>query len=222
MSMKYYPKGWHTYKFLVTSQELKDILRGFHIVIYNRRVPADYIESNFANFVRDYESFYRLLTSGEKIEHIVIDNLLTGFSNNLSKCAYKAPFQDSNDGLWYKTEDFIEPCVGFNLFAFYLDEEHKLQTKFSYINFPENIMGVQLEYPKKIYSIEENREILCNELENYNDVYQVVVERIKQLCRNLTITIGENVYRTKVKISPTALKDIEGSHFIKVNNCIIP
>ena len=35
------------------------------------------------------------------------------------------------------------------------------------------------------------------------------------------ITIGENVYRTKVKISPTALKDIEGSHFIKVNNCII-
>ena len=93
MSMKYYPKGWHTYKFLVTSQELKDILRGFHIVIYNRRVPADYIESNFANFVRDYESFYRLLTSGEKIEHIVIDNLLTGFSNNLSKCAYKAPFK---------------------------------------------------------------------------------------------------------------------------------
>ena len=116
--MKYYPKGWHTYKFLVTPQELKDILRGFHIVIYNRRVPADYIESNFANFVRDYESFYRLLTSGEKIEHIVIDNLLTGFSNNLSKCAYKVPFQDSNDGLWYKTEDFIEPCVGFNLFAF--------------------------------------------------------------------------------------------------------
>lgn len=144
-----------------------------------------------------------------------------GFSNNLSKCAYKIPFQDSNDGLWYKTEDFIEPCVGFNLFAFYLDEEHKLQTQFSYINFPENIMGVQLEYPKKIYSIEENREILCNELENYNDVYQVVVERIKQLCRNLTITIGENVHRTKVKISPTALKDIEGSHFIKVNNCII-
>lgn len=82
-------------------------------------------------------------------------------------------------------------------------------------------MGVQLEYPKKIYSIEENREILCNELENYNDVYQVVVERIKQLCRNLTITIGENVHRTKVKISSTALKDIEGSHFIKVNNCII-
>ena len=59
--MKYYPKGWHTYKFLVTPQELKDILRGFHIVIYNRRVPADYIESNFANFVRDYESFYRFI-----------------------------------------------------------------------------------------------------------------------------------------------------------------
>jgi len=52
-------------------------------------------------------------------------------------------------------------------------------------------------------------------------VYQVVVERIKQLCRNLTITIGENVHRTKIKISPTASKDIEGSHFIKENNCII-
>ena len=160
--MKYYPKGWHIYNFLVTPQELKDILRGFHIVEHCRRVPADYIESNFADFVRDYENFYRL-----------------------------------NDKLWYKTMDFSEPCVGFNIFALYLDKERKLQTKFSYINSPENIMGVQLQYPKKIYSTEENREILCDELENYNDVYQVVVERIKQLCRNLTITIGENVHSNK-------------------------
>lgn len=154
--MKYYPKGWHTYKFLVTPQELKDILRGFHIVEYSSRVSADYIESNFADFVRAYEIFYRLLTSSERIEHIILNNLLKGFSNNLSKCAYEAPFQDSNDKLWYKIAAFSEPCVGFNIFAFYLDEERKLQTKFSYINFPENILGVQLEYPKKIYSIEEN------------------------------------------------------------------
>ncbi|MBO5297676.1 MAG: hypothetical protein J6B03_08810, partial [Candidatus Homeothermus sp.] len=86
--MKYYPKGWHTYKFLVTPQELNDILRGFHIVEYSSRVPADYIESNFADFVRDYEVFYRLLTSSERIGHIILDNLLKGFSNNLSKCAY--------------------------------------------------------------------------------------------------------------------------------------
>lgn len=221
MSMKYYPIGWHTYKFLVTPQELEDILRGFHVVEYSRRVPADYMESNFADFVRDYNFFYHSLTSGERIEHIVIDNLLKGFSNNLSKCAYKAPFQDSNDKLWYKIADFIEPCVGFDIFAFYLDEERKLQTKFSYISFPENIMGIQLEYPKKIYSREKNREMSCNELENYNDVYLIIVERIKQLCRNLTIVIGENVHRTKVKVSPTALIDIRGSHFIKENNCII-
>ena len=219
--MKYYPKGWNTYKFLVTPQELRDILRGFHIVEYCRRVPADYIESDITDFVGYYEEFYRLLTSGERIAHIVIDNLLKGFSNNLCNCAYNAPFQDSNDKLWYKTANFTEPCVGFNIFAFYLDKERKLQTKFSYINSPENIMGVQLEYPKKIYSIEENREILCNELENYNDVYQVAVERIKQLCRNLTITIDENVHRTKIKISPIALKDIRDSHFIKENNCIV-
>ena len=203
--MRYYPKGWHTYKFLVTPQELKDILRGFHIVEYSSRVPADYIESNFVDLVRDYENFYRLLTSSERIGHIILDNLLKGFSNNLSKCAYGAPFQDSNDKLWYKIADFSEPCVGFNIFAFYLDEERKLQTKFSYINFPENIMGVQLEFPKKIYSIAENREKLCGELENYNAVYLAVVERIKQLCRNLTITIDGNVHRTKIKISPTVL-----------------
>lgn len=172
-------------------------------------------------FCKGLRKFYRLLTSGERIDHIILNNLLKGFSNNLSKCAYGAPFQDSNDKLWYKTMDFSEPCVGFNIFALYLDKERKLQTKFSYINSPENIMGVQLQYPKKIYSTEENREILCDELENYNDVYQVVVERIKQLCRNLTITIGENVHRTKIKISPTASKDIEGSHFIKEFNCII-
>ena len=49
----------------------------------------------------------------------------------------------------------------------------------------------------------------------------MAVERIKQLCRNLTITIDENVHRTKIKISPIALKDIRDSHFIKENNCIV-
>lgn len=112
MSMKYYPKGWHTYKFLVTPQELNDILRGFHIVEYSSRVPADYIESNFADFVRDYEVFYRLLTSSERIGHIILDNLLKGFSNNLSKCAYGAPFQDSDDKLWYKIGISVSLVLG--------------------------------------------------------------------------------------------------------------
>lgn len=224
--MKYYPiGGWNTCKFLVTPQELKEILRGFHLVEFCRRVPADYVETGIENFISDYEEFYHLLISGHKFNFRrdnVITKLLMGVTNDLSKCTYYASFQDKEDKLWYKTSDFIEPCVGINIFVLYLDEEQKLQSKFSFTQFPENIMGIQFEFPKKIYlKEEEGCEKKCNELDTYNEVYQVAVDKIKYLCRNLTITIGENVHRTKIKISTSALKDIRDGYFIKENNCVI-
>lgn len=220
--MKYYPiGGWNTYKFLVTPQELKEILRDFHLVEFCQRVPADYVETGIENFISDYEEFYHLLIAGHKFNfgrYNVITKLLMGVTNDLSKCTYYASFQDKEDKLWYKTSDFIEPCVGINIFALYLDEKQKLHSNFS----SENIMGIQFEFPKKIYlKEEEGCEKKCNELDTYNEVYQVAVEKIKHLCRNLTITIGEHVHRTKIKISTSALKDIRGAYFIKENNCVI-
>ena len=224
--MKYYPiGGWNTCKFIVTPQELKDILRSFHFVEFCRRVPADYVETDIANYVNYYEEFYRLLISGHKFnlrEDHFITKLLIGITNDLSKCTYNPSFQDKKDKQWYKTPDFIEPCVGINIFALQLDEGQKLQSKFSYLQFPENIMGIQFEFPKKVYLEQKEKcEKKFNELETYNEVYQVIIERIKHLCRNLVITIGEYVHRTNIKISTSAFKDIRNAFFIMENNCII-
>lgn len=224
--MKYYPiGGWNTQRFLVTPQELKEILCGFHLVEFCRRVPEDYVETDIENFISDYEEFYRLLIHGHKFnlrENHVITKLLMGVTNDLCKCTFNASFQDKKDKLWYKTPDFIVPCVGINIFALHLDEEKKLQSKYSYLQFPENIMGIRFDFPKKIYLEQEEKcEKRCDELDTYKEVYQVVIERIKHLCRNLVITIGEHVYSTNIRISTSALKDISNAYFIKENDCII-
>lgn len=83
-------------------------------------------------------------------------------------------------------------------------------------------MGIRFDFPKKIYLEQEEKcEKRRDELDTYKEVYQVVIERIKHLCRNLVITIGEHVYRTNIRISASALKDINNAYFIKENNCII-
>ena len=224
--MKYYPiGGWNTCKFIVTPQELKEILEGFHLVEFCRRVAANYIETEIDNFISDYEDFYDLLISGQKFnlrEDDVTTKLLVGITNDLSKCAYSASFQDKKDKSWYRTPDFFEPCVGINIFTLCLDGKQKLHSNFSYMQFPENIMGLQLNFPKKIYLQQDVEcEKKCTELDTYNDVYQVVIEKIKHLCGNLILMIGENVHRTNIKVSTSALKDIKGAYFIKENNCLI-
>jgi len=44
--MKYYPHLWNTFKFLVTPDELRTVLDGFHHVAFTHRVPANYVESD--------------------------------------------------------------------------------------------------------------------------------------------------------------------------------
>lgn len=77
-------------------------------------------------------------------------------------------------------------------------------------------MGIQFDFPKKIYLEQEEKcEKRCDELDTYNEVYQVAIKRIKHLCRNLVIMIGEHVHRTNIRISTSALRDISNAYFIK-------
>lgn len=114
--MKYYPiGGWNTCKFIVTPQELKEILEGFHLVEFCRRVAANYIETEIDNFISDYEDFYHLLISGQKFnlrEDDVTTKLLLGITNDLSKCAYSASFQDKKTNHGIEHLIFLSPVWG--------------------------------------------------------------------------------------------------------------
>jgi hypothetical protein len=227
--MGYFVKGWNTFKFLVSPIELENVLNGFHFLINNQRVPENYVETDPKEYFEKYKMFYEKLVSNYKFtwktDHNITD-LMMGFSSDLSKCGYGKIFMDKNNKKYYKSPDFKEPSVGINPFILFLDKNRKLFSNYSYTQFPENLIGLQIEYPKQMhYYDKESKEITetinLNETDTYNNVYKIIVERVKQISRNLCFTIDGKEYKTVIKISKNIFEDVKKIYFIKNNNCVI-
>jgi hypothetical protein len=113
-----------------------------------------------------------------------------------------------------------------NLFILFLDKNKKLFSNYSYTQFPENIIGLEIEYPKQIYHYDnENKETTkignFDEMDTYKNVYKIIVERIKKISKNLCFTIDGKEYKTAIRISKNIFEDVKEIYFIKNNNCII-
>jgi len=213
--MKMFIKGWNKFKFIITPDELEQVFDGFRHVVFQRRVPADYVESETGIFSQNYRNFYEKLAAGYRFEwkrDYKYFDLHMGFTDDLSKCSYGASFQDKRDGKFYKTSKFSEPCVGVSPFALYIADDGKLHTNYSYTQFPEYAVGLQLEYPKLSMAGEE---VMTDTFK----VYQTICERIKKISKGLVFQSGEKLYKPNVKISSGAREDFERFYFAKHFGC---
>lgn len=227
--MKYYTHLWNSFRFIVTPLELKNVLKDFHFVTFTRRVPADYIESDRSDFFERYNTFYDKLSSGQKLnlrqDAEIVDIATAGIAKDLKKCTYSESFQDIQDGNLYKISDFEEPQVGTNLFTLRISDDKKLSTKYSYVQFPEFIVGLEINYPKKIIFRDsvscENGDVikLCTELESY-EVYTEIRERIKGITKKLAFKISDKDYKTTIRVSESARRDFLNFYFSKYHRVI--
>ena len=229
--MKYYTRGWNKYHFLISPDELETIIKPFYHVVYTRRVPEDYIETNPKEYINKYKIFYEKLISNYKFiwknDHKLLD-LNVGLTNDLSKCTYGEKFLDKKDQKYYRINDFKEPPVGLTIFILFLSKDRKLFTNYSYIQYPENVIGLEIQYPEDVYYYEqENSEIIfkekinCAEIETYNQVYQPMVTKIESISKNLKFVIDGKESATVIKVSKNITDEIKNIHFIKSKNCII-
>lgn len=220
--MQYYPHLWNTLRFLVTPKELEEVLSGFHHVVYTHRVPADYVESERSIFFEAYQALYDKLQSGKPLvwqKDLSKLDISTGLSNDLTKSAYKEAFQDPKDGKFYKTSDFAEPCVGINPFVLKIAQDGKLQSNLSYIQFPEFVVGLEIQYPKNIIYYkddagEEEERVPCRDLPSF-EVYQEITGRLKAFTKNLSFQVGDRSYKTTIKISEKAKVGFYNFYFAK-------
>ena len=102
-----------------------------------------------------------------------------------------------------------------------LDGKKKLCSKCSYTQFPENTIGLQIEFPKDLIYYKDEKVINCKDLNTYNDVYKKIVARINKIGKNLSLIINEKEHRTNIKISSQAKEKLKNFYFIKNENCII-
>jgi hypothetical protein len=221
--MKFFPKSWNTFKFLISPNEFENIFKEFHHIEYTHRVPKDYIETDPQILFNNYKLFYNKLVSNYKFLKTddELTNLQTGFSNNLSKCTFGESFIDETNKQYYKICDFKEPCVGMGMVVLVLDKNKKLLSNRSFIQYPENTIGLQIEFPKELNYYKNNEIVNCNEIETYNQVYKKIVENINKISKNLAFTVDGKEYKTSIKISKNIIDEIEKIYFIKNNKCII-
>jgi hypothetical protein len=101
------------------------------------------------------------------------------------------------------------------------DQSKKLFSNRSFIQYPENTIGLEIEFPKELNYYEENKTVNCNEIETYNQVYKKIIESIKRISKNLTFTVDGKEYKTSIKVSKNSIEEMGNIYFIKNNKCII-
>ena len=226
-SMNYLVQGWNIYRFLLSPDELRQILSPYHLVIFNAHVPKDYVESTLDEYIAAYSSLYNLLISGEKIirQRDYPLFLHRGATSDLSNCLY-GRFH-LYEGQQYKSAEFREPVVGISPVALYIriDDDKKLHcsTACSYSFYSEDYMGIALEYPKMIqYRFGDDYEALksTETLNSYQDFIRLR-DSIKKITRPLSIKAAGVERRLNIRVSDVVRYQLNGCYSFRTNGVIV-
>lgn len=218
MKINYLVQGWNKYKFLLSPNEVREVFKDYHMVIFNAHVPIDYTESDMDEYIAAYKSLYELQLGGERIiwqrDHSLF--LQRGVTSDLSNCKYGHVHMYEEKQ--YKSADFYEPVVGLSQVVLSInkgaDEKLHCSTAGSFIMCSEDFMGIQLEYPKMIqYKVSGEYEPLksTKELKTYRD-FEKLKAAINGITRPLTIRTADAEKRTDIRISDEVKSRLDGCY----------
>jgi hypothetical protein len=171
------------------------------------------VESEPRDFLSTYETLYQKLKHGEKLmerhDH-KLTWLCTGITGHLENCQYRPTAR-------LAVRDFAEPCPIIETFCF-TPWRDQLSTSFGVHQFPENICGLTLYFPKKVeYLVTDEKHpagiLPDSALEDFN-TYQLLLSRIQAVTKPLKLEFNGKIRRTAVRISSDAKKDLENFYFI--------
>lgn len=217
----FYLQGYYAFHFLITPNELENILQPYHLIITNAHVPTDYIESTISEYIELYGQLYEMLISGEKLSADRDYRLLSQrcVIPNPEKCRHE--HYHKYDGNEYKHIRFDEPHPYFSPFAlgFYRDDNQKLctSTRWSYLVYAQNIMGIEMSFAKKIKYQVDSEFISTNELESYSE-YVSLKKSIMKITNPLCVMVDGEQKKTSVRISAEVKKHINNFYFFKNGN----
>ncbi len=215
--MQYYELARKKLNFIVTPDELREILKGFHHVVVNTGVPKNYAASDPDEFFAAYERLYQNLKNDKKVTDIGNVCCSVGITAHIENCLYTPTSKLS-------VPDFTEPCPIIEPFCL-IPFRGTLSTSFSVVQYPENTCGLCLIFPTKIeYGTATDKHpagiVMQDDLDDL-ETYQTVVSRIKTITKPLQLNYDGKSHRTSVRISFEAKRDIEKFHFVTSNDIVI-
>lgn len=218
--MQYYTLSIKKHHFIITPDELRRILSGFHFVVISTGVKRDYIESNPDAFFSVYDMLYNKLRSGEKLiweNDYAIAEFSTGITHHLENCLY-------TPGKKLSVPNFSEPCPWIETFCL-ISWKNQLSTAFAVHQFPENVCGLCLHFPTKVeYPVATQKHkqgiVLNSEFDDYAS-YMHLLSEIRKITSPLKLNFNGKIYRTSIRISEKAKQDVGNFYFIKTNNITV-
>lgn len=218
--MQYCERSLKKHHFIVTPNELREILNGFHHVVVDTGVEKNYVESNPDDFFSAYDALYKKLKNCVKLNwknDYAIAHFSTGITSHLENCIYQQSTKLS-------IPKFSEPCPFIDTFCF-LPWKDQISTSFSVTQFPENVCGLCLCFPTKVeYENDTVKHVSgiveYSSLDDF-ETYKALVDRIKSITKPLKLNFNGKVHRTSVRISDNAKKDFSNFYFITSNNITI-
>lgn len=213
--MKYLIDGWHKFSFLLAPEELRNLLKGYHLIIGNAHVPAGYRESSLEEYLAAYSRLYGMLTGGERLEWNRDHGLFLhrDVTSDLSGCTYGNPHL--YQGKPYLSPAFREPVPGLSPVTLSVSVDEAglhCTTAVSYAFCTEAYMGLQLHFPKFVQypSAAGYRPLRSTEdLASYRD-FEALRRSVKKLSRALVLRAGDRERRTGLWVSGEAREALRG------------
>lgn len=215
--MRYYELSVKKLNFIITPEELRDVLQGLDHVTVSTGVPRGYTKSDPNDFITTYAALYRKLKSSERLTAETdyrLAFLTVGVTRHPDNCTYKPTDRLS-------VPDFAEPCPRLDTFCF-LFWNGLLSTSFSVTQYPENICGLRLSFPSKIEypAATEKHPAGVAERDRLSDfeTFEDLSRKIKAITKPLLLEYNGRIVRTQVRVSGNAGADLGAFYFMISNN----
>ena len=212
--------GFQSVLFVVTPDELRELIAPFTLFIGNKRMPRDYVSSPVGEFLENYSRIYEKLSAGEMIDPDKDDDLLRYYS--LTTDITSLIWRDIvSDGVPYMlfggttrgTPPYLAPFT-FNTY----EENGKLfvSTRGSWmVTYAGEIMGFELIFPKfsrsdsGFFGMESEKD-----MDSYAD-YKLFRDAVMKM--TFAMKFGQNgfVKRTSIRMSKNAAADVSGFYCLK-------
>ena len=214
--------GFTSLCFIITPDELREMLKSVTLFISNSHVPIDYRFTPDDEFINNYAEIYSRLVRGEKISRRTDYRFLKHYSFTTDISSVHYGDEHIHEGKKYKlfsgSDRGFPPY--FSPFAVMLSVENEkvsLSTRIS--DSIGDIIGFELVFPNKAeaacYGLESEKD-----WKSYED-FCLCSDFIKSHTSTLTFSVKDITKHTAIRVSEEAKKTLPGYYFVKKHGLTI-
>jgi hypothetical protein len=224
----YFANSWHKFNFVITPEEFEAIFNreDFEFVTNNTRINIDYSHTEKQEIFEAYQQYYeKVLTSGEKYEHEalwkIVNAMRQGMIDQTKKLIFPEVVLSDKVSDEYKLVRCKEPFMNIDPFCLlYKKEKNLLSTIY---HEPENVFGLQINYPKTISLADKNDNLRGNySTEKYPMcmIFKNIIKQIKKISHKAKMTKDNQLLKPDFWISDKAKEQVGQNYYLQKNGLV--